>query len=88
MLKAARRDFEVANWRLDMSRDFCLLAGETFPGPFGDVLTNGRPNDLSANCLAGSFHSWVAQSVEGIENLSSGCVRYVRTRESVADIDD
>lgn len=88
MLKAARRNFEVADWRLDMSRDFRLLAGETFPGPFGNVLTNGRPNDLCADRLAGSFHSWVAQSVEGVENLSSGCVRYVRARESVADIDD
>ena len=71
-----------------MTCDFGLLACEAFAGPSCDVCSDRRPYELCRYCLACSFHAWMSETVENVEDVSSESKWNVRTRWAVTDVDE
>ena len=87
VLKSPIGHGKVADRGNCMPSHFCLLAGNAFSGPFSNVGVHLGPNHLGSDGLSGPFNPWVAQAVNGIEDLFPESQRDKGACGSVAAVD-
>ena len=86
MLESLRRDDELGDGGHHMPLDFGLLTGETFPGPFTDIMSNAWPHKLVTDSFACAFHSWVPEAMDSIKNSTTIRLRDERPGRAVGNV--
>ena len=88
VLETFGRNSEFTDWRHDMSLDLGLLAGQTFSGPFTNVLFDVGPYEFIGYGFSRTLHSRVTKAMDNVENSTTIRKRHKWSCWAIGDVDE